>query len=353
MDYIKMSPLVGMVGYGGGGTGLSLNAAAKKPGWLGDRGCFNGGYWSGHNRGYNSNVVSDIFYVTIATTGNAADFANMTEGRMTLSAGSGEGRGIQPAGQNTNGNTATKAIDYWAFATLADAADFGDMQDMERSLMTASNGVRAVMSGGYPDMNSGKHNVMEYLVIQTTGNSTDFGDVNTNIGNHMSVGNFDRVFIVGGDSSEGSSARYKNELRYVTVDTPGNTNDFGDLDYPRWDCGGTGDATRAMTLGGKYRDTNQDPANINNREIRYFSMDTQGSTSDFGDIVNGSNNNFWGNAGYGTCGNNERGVMTGSEIDGSRVNNIDYITIQTTGNSTDFGDMPGPIGYGNSHSAGT
>ena len=42
-----MSPLTGMVGYGGGGTGLTLNAADKAPGWLGDRGCFAGGYEAG------------------------------------------------------------------------------------------------------------------------------------------------------------------------------------------------------------------------------------------------------------------------------------------------------------------
>ena len=38
MNYIKMSPLTGIVGYGGGGTGLTLHAKVAGGIWYGDRG---------------------------------------------------------------------------------------------------------------------------------------------------------------------------------------------------------------------------------------------------------------------------------------------------------------------------
>ena len=72
MNYIKMSPLTGMVGYGGGGTGLTFNSSAAGAGWLGDRGLWMGGYVSG----VGSSATCQ--YVAITTAGNASTFGNLT-----------------------------------------------------------------------------------------------------------------------------------------------------------------------------------------------------------------------------------------------------------------------------------
>ena len=48
-----------------------------------------------------------------------------------------------------------------------------------------------------------------------------------------------------------------------------------------------------------------------------------------------------------------RGVVGGGEGSSSYQNVIDYITIASTGNATDFGDLTGSRGYGTGTSDGT
>ena len=68
--------------------------------------------------------------------------------------------------------------------------------------------------------------------------------------------------------------------------------------------------------------------------IDYVTIATTGNASDFGDLAT------WRTAGSGSS-NSTRGLFVGGSIyvgnTDSNSNTIDYITIATTGNSTDFG----------------
>ena len=61
--------------------------------------------------------------------------------------------------------------------------------------------------------------------------------------------------------------------------------------------------------------------------IDYITIASTGNATDFGDLNTTS-------YGYGGCSNGSRGVIAGCQS-----NNIDYITISTPGNATDFGDL--------------
>ena len=63
----------------------------------------------------------------------------------------------------------------------------------------------------------------------------------------------------------------------------------------------------------------------------YVTIATTGNAIDFGDMTVGR----WG---AGSCANGTRGIWAGGNS-GSTVNVIDYVTIQTTGNAVDFGDL--------------
>ena len=65
MNYIKMSPLTGMVGYGGGATGITIGGGSGPILWYGDRGV------NSMNNG--TNVLD---YIDITTPGNATDFGD-------------------------------------------------------------------------------------------------------------------------------------------------------------------------------------------------------------------------------------------------------------------------------------
>jgi hypothetical protein len=62
--------------------------------------------------------------------------------------------------------------------------------------------------------------------------------------------------------------------------------------------------------------------------IQYVTIASTGNATDFGDLIAGI-------SGFAACSNATRGVFGGST--GSNV--IQYVTIATTGNAIDFGDL--------------
>ena len=131
------------------------------------RGCFGGG----------SPKIDVIDYITIATTGNATDFGNLTVARQTFTGGcSDETRGIWGGGYYSGPNTYGDWIDYITIANTGNATDFGDLTQGRSGATATNNATRGVFAGGYvsggPDVNT-----MDYITIQSTGNATDFGDL--------------------------------------------------------------------------------------------------------------------------------------------------------------------------------
>lgn len=92
---------------------------------------------------------------------------------------------------------------------------------------------------------------------------------------------------------------------------------------------GGGSNERGIFMGG-YPSTG--PTNV----IEYITINSAGNATDFGDLTFARN-------GLGACSNatNERGVAGGG--DNSYANLIDYVTINATGNATDFGDLTASV----------
>jgi len=68
-------------------------------------------------------------------------------------------------------------------------------------------------------------------------------------------------------------------------------------------------------------------------EIDYITIASLGNATDFGDMTSPATMN------YGTCSNGSRGVLAGGNLAGAEKVDIHYITFSTLGNSTDFGDI--------------
>jgi hypothetical protein len=267
----------------------------------GGRGIFAGGNPS----------TNTIQYITISTTGNATDFGNMTTARDGNSGCTGGSRGIIAGGRSN-------VIDYITIATPGNAIDFGDLTVSKTYHGALSNGIRGVFA---PD--SGQ-NVIDYVTVATTGNATDFGDRTTSGDTYGANGETRGLFAGGGGN-------YSNIIDYITIVTPGNATDFGDLTVGRGYVGmGTCESlTRALFVGG-----GNASGNISNI-IDYVTIATPGNATDFGDLTNEvySSN---------SCGNGTRGVHGGGRYPAGSSNNLnvmDYITIATPGNAVDFGDL--------------
>ena len=96
-------------------------------------------------------------------------------------------------------------------------------------------------------------------------------------------------------------------------------------------------STRGVNASGR------NPGEINS--ISYLTIASTGNALDFGDLIYTSSE-------PGGCSNGTRGIIAGGGVP-NYSNNINYITIATTGNGADFGDMIGttrmsPSGCSNS-----
>ena len=94
------------------------------------RGVFGGGLIS---------VASDIIdYITIATTGNATDFGDLTVARYASGGVNSSTRGVFGGG---DAGAASNVMDYITIATTGNATDFGDLTFARRLVAGIQNGL--------------------------------------------------------------------------------------------------------------------------------------------------------------------------------------------------------------------
>jgi len=225
------------------------------------------------------------------------------------------------------GNVGNNTIDYITIATTGNAINFGDL-----NTNTESNGgniastTRGITFAGEL---SGRINDIQYITIASTGNATDFGDA-LNAAYWMAGISSDTRGLLGTGTTTGGSSDYRT-VGYITIASTGNATNFGEViagsNRGKGTCGST---TRGVFAGGFGNDSS---VNISNA-IDYFTIASTGNGTDFGDLTL-ARGFMTGGGSSGT-----RGLIAGGSATGNVANNtIDYITIASTGNATDFGDL--------------
>jgi hypothetical protein len=307
-----------------------LTAARRGAGVLGNqtRAIAHGGKTPG--------VSNIIDFVTIASTGDAADF-----GDQTTSAGGCVGisnpiRGVMHEGYASG---ATNVLSYVTIASAGDAADFGDLTAAAYDKAACSNLTRAVFAGDTP-----RTNVIEYITIASTGDATDFGDLAGDRQLPAGLGSGE-TGLFGGGRDPG----YIAYVGKINICTTGNQVDYGQLILNRGDMDGTSNAHGGLDDSAVFFFGNQRPSvtympgsgraviHVNNGDYDFFNINTQGTTANFGD----QRVQHQSAAG---CSDLTRGVTTAERTNGSlggdgTGKNMEYITIASTGNAADFGDM--------------
>jgi len=165
-------------------------------------------------------------------------------------------------------------------------------------------------------------NTIQSLSFATLGNTQDFGDLSAASYGGAGLSSSTRAVI-----GLGYSGGYTNTLEYVSFSTLGNSQDFGDLTVARAEGASMCSSTRGVYAGGKENDTT----------IDYITIASTGNATDFGDCFNVNIVRQFSMGGS----NGTRGIFAGgiNVSDYSRSNVIQYITIASTGNSQDFGDL--------------
>ena len=172
--------------------------------------------------------------------------------------------------------------------------------------------------------------MMDYCYIPTMGNLTDWGDL-TGAKNETSAFSSSTRGVWAG----GTTGTYQNVIEYITFTTQSSPTDFGDLTVARGHSGGTSNSTRGLVFGGY--DSTPNPDTMYNT-IDYVTIASTGDATDFGDSTV---------AGWpaGGARSSTTRAVAGGYATPSDTNTIDYITIASTGDATNFGDL-NHAGYG-------
>jgi hypothetical protein len=187
------------------------------------------GVWMGGTTNATSVSGSDntIQYVTIASTGGAVDFGDLTKKKSTSASFNSQTRGIIAGGYSVPSNARVNEIEYIETSTLGNGADFGDLSTTSgfNSSMQGCNSVRAVVAlGNLTASGTQCVNTVEYITMATLGNSADFGDVSTASEFYTAASSPTRcVWHI--NAAQGGNG---DKLEYVQIMTTGNGIDFGD-----------------------------------------------------------------------------------------------------------------------------
>ena len=213
------------------------------------------------------------------------------------------------------------AIDYINVDVTADAIDFGDSLSNAGYVAAASSRTRAIGGGDAPSST----NTIQFITFASTGDGQDFGDMTTTAHARSAVSNGTRGIIAGGNvgSSDGNGT---NIIDYVTIAQLGNAIEFGDAISTKRDRASCASPTRGVLAGGY----NGDPVSgSQTNAIEYITMSTLGNGSDFGDLTEAR-------MGGGGASNAVRGIFGGGH---PAKDVMDSIEIATLGNAVDFGDL--------------
>ena len=181
--------------------------------------------------GYTGSLINTIDYITIAAIGTAQDFGDLNNGTSSHASCESSTRGIIAGGASPNLSSPNNSnvIDFITIASTGNSADFGDLTQARGSLdCSFGNSTRGLFAGGYAP---GDQNTIDFITIATLGNATDFGDTTFALSQAGGCASPTRGVIGGGIG--GSPRAHSNVIQFVTILSTGNAADFGDLSVSR------------------------------------------------------------------------------------------------------------------------
>jgi hypothetical protein len=268
-------------------------------------------------------ISGTLDYITIATTGNAITYGSLTTARSQLAACSSNARGVFGGGYAPS---ISNLIDYIIIVTTGGSFDFGTLTASRNTLAACSSSTRGVFGGGYsaPTL----INTIDYITIVNRGGAIDFGDLSAARRQLAACSSSTRGVFGGGNISPSISGT----LDYITIATTGNAISFGSLSQARRQLAACSSSTRGVFGGGVAQvpsPSSPFTTTATQNTIDYITIATTGNAIDFGDLTGARHS-------LAACSSSTRGVFGGGY---STTNVIDSITIASTGNATDFGDL--------------
>ena len=295
-----------------------------------------GVFGTGYNNAPNSSLNS-MQYVTIATTGNTQDFGDLADSSIAKGSFGSATRGFFAGGDSVPGQADNKAIEFTIISSSGGGNDFGDMSSTKAYLNGMSNDVRGFMVGGATTPEYVNQNTIEFVTMASTGNGNDFGDLSITTRRGSSAASNTRGILQLGQTNPLPG---NNLIEFITLSTLGNSQNFGEVStLSKTGAAAVASSTRACFMAGT--GTTGNGSHVSN-VIDFVTISTLGNAQDFGDTtvavdaLAGASNSTRGL---------HAGGRTGTPASEALQDVIGFITIASTGNSQDFGDLVTPTRY--------
>ena len=133
-----------------------------------------------------------------------------------------------------------------------------------------------------------------------------------------------RGIIAGGSPGSDNNE----QIEFINIQSDGNAVEFGELITSRRGCGGCSSSTRGLIGSG----TASNPSPTFTNSMEFITIATTANGTNFGDLNNAMRNP----AGVS---NSTRGIFAGGGDNPTFIDVIDFFTIASTGNATDFGNL--------------
>ena len=242
---------------------------------------------------------------------------------------------VIPTGLIAGGEGAAKTntIQKITISTTGNSTDFGDLSSARGNYGNgAGSSTRALYFGGQAA--GGNVDTIEFSVFATAGDVTDFGNLTVTSGFNTALSSSTRAVSA---LSEIPGTARSDVLEFVTMASAGNSTDFGNLLAGRTASSASfSSPTRGIFAGG------WDLTAPNGYEvIEFITIASAGNSTDFGDLS-------YAGLYQGGASNSTRGLIAGGYNSGfTKQNIVEFITIASAGDATDFGDLsavsaPGP-----------
>ena len=198
-----------------------------------DHGAYSNGRRGIFSMGYPS-YSGEITFITIASTGNANNFGNLSGAKYSTCGGvNSPTRAVLPAIE-TPSSSQNLMTEFITFDTLGNSQDFGELSVARNACAGGSSSTRGIVQGGLTPSVS---DVIDFCTIATLGNFADFG--NLTVGRRSPGGCSSEVR---GLCAAGTTPTNQNVIDFVTIASTGNSTDFGDLSYSARNVKGNSDA---------------------------------------------------------------------------------------------------------------
>jgi len=243
---------------------------------------------------------------------------NLGDHNVTNSAGGTGTRGVWSGGRVAPAGAYSDKMDYITVETLGNAQDFDTLAAARAYIAGGcASRTKGILYGG---ANGPLVNTIDKFVFSSTGSRSDFGDtVGSNAGNAGGYSNGTRGIFAGI-----ASPSFTNRIDYITIESDGSAQDFGDMLYSQYEVGACGSSVRAL-FGAGYRS----PGTYES-SVEYVTASTTGNSVNFDNLTLPRRITT-------SLSNATRGIWSGGLNPGTNL--IDFVTIASTGNAQDFGDL--------------